>query len=328
MIKALGLAVAPDGFKLSFRRPPLSERSGLPVLIGMGDPVAGPLVGLFYDDPSTPAELAGPPDLTPAHSHPCDNFRIVMKGQLIVGQERYHHGEFRLQRTGRPYGRDGDAPHPDGNWRIILFSDRRGHRVRPTNPELRTEFASPSAIARTQERFGELLPVVLADDDDGVDGLITTITKPFSRLGHIDASFEESDGWKPIGEGGRIAVSVLGAHDVGPVVILQRTPPGAPATPRMTFASDLFRCVIAGSAEIDDGARLMGDTEGRPAGHVWAPVRAGAEGLDELIIVADRRGASPTAEERGANTTRATAKWVSTVDDLVGKLISQLLAPA
>src|ERR1700727_1480182 len=146
MIKALGLAVASDGFELSFRRPPLSRRSGMPVLVGMGDPVAGPLVGLFYDAPSTPSELAPPPDLTPAHSHPCDNFRVVMKGELIVGHERYHHGEFRLQRTGRPYGRDGDAPHPDGNWRIIIFSDRRGHRVRPTNPELRKEFASPSAI--------------------------------------------------------------------------------------------------------------------------------------------------------------------------------------
>ena len=71
------------------------------MLIGIGDPVVGPLVGLFYDAPSTPEQLAGAPDLAPAHSHPCDNFRIVMKGELWVGQERYHHGQYRLQKSMR-----------------------------------------------------------------------------------------------------------------------------------------------------------------------------------------------------------------------------------
>src|ERR1700704_3763558 len=143
MFAALGMDLDADAFDLSFREPPLSERSGQPMLIGMGDPVAGPLVGLFYDDPSTPEQLAAGPDLAPAHSHPCDNFRVVMKGELWVGQERYHHGEFRLQRSGRPYGSDGDAPHEEGNWRVITFCDRRGHRVRPTNQELRAQASSP-----------------------------------------------------------------------------------------------------------------------------------------------------------------------------------------
>src|ERR1700677_898441 len=191
MIGLVGLENSSEDLDLSYRRPPLADRSGAPVLIGIGDPVMGPLVGLFFDAPSTPEQLAGPPDLTPAHSHPCDNFRVVMKGELWVGQERYHHGEFRLQRSGRPYGRDGDAPHEEGNWRVIFFADRRGHRVRPTNPELRAQSSTPEMFARTQERMGDLLPVILPDDDDGVDGLVTTIDKPFSRLGHIDASFDE-----------------------------------------------------------------------------------------------------------------------------------------
>lgn len=323
MINVVGLEVSGDGVDLSFRTPPLSERSALPVLIGMGDPVAGPLLGLFYDAPSTPQQLAEPPDLAPAHSHPCDNFRIVMKGELWVGQERYHHGEFRLQRTGRPYGRDGDAPHPEGNWRIIFFSDRRGHRVRPTNPDLRAQYASPEAIAGTKERFGEVLPVVLADEDDGVDGLVTTIAKPFSKLGHIDGSFDDSAQWEPIGDGRHIAVSLMGVHDVGPVVMLQRTPPGQVATPAATFDSDVFRCVISGSGQADGTSFQMGDTMLRAGGRPWEEVVAGADGFDEVIIIGDRRGAVPA-------TSRAGTAWAEALGTLIAGLRAELgtLTPA
>ena len=321
MIKAVDLAVNDEEVELSFRRPPLSERSARPVLIGMGDPVAGPLVGLFYDAPSTPEELAEPPDLAPAHSHPCDNFRIVMKGELWVGQERYHHGEFRLQRSGRPYGRDGDAPHEEGNWRIIFFADRRGHRVRPTNPELRAQYADPDTIAKTKEHFGDVLPVVLADEDDGVNGLVTTIDKAFSKVGHIDASFREAGGWEPVGDGGRIAVSLLGVHAVGPVVILQRTPPGQLATPAATFDSDVFRCVIRGSYQQGGEAVQMGDCALRAGGRPWAAVVAGGDGLDEVIIVGDRRGAVPATTGPGAG-------WSDTVSGLVVRLQADLGALA
>jgi hypothetical protein len=320
MIGVVGLDADGDVLELSFRRPPLSARSAMPVLIGMGDPIAGPLVGLFYDDPSTPEQMAAPPDLAPAHSHPCDNFRVVMKGELWVGRERYHHGEFRLQRSGIPYGRDGDAPHSEGNWRIIFFADRRGHRVRPTNPELRAQSASPEAIARTKEHYGAVLPVILPDEDDGVDGLVTTIDKPFSRLGHIDASFDESGSWEPLGNGGRLAVSLMGVHDVGPVVILQRTPPGTIATPSVTFATDVFRCVVRGSHEHDGHVSEMGDTVLQSAGHVWDEVIAGPDGLDEVIIVGDRTGAIPTTEDD--------SDWVDVLQALVERLRTDLKTPA
>ncbi len=313
MIKAVGLRLDGDAVELSFRRPPLSERSGDPVLIGIGDPVAGPLVGLFYDGPPTPEQLAAPPDLAPAHSHPCDNFRVVMKGELWVGQERYHRGQFRLQRTGRPYGRDGDAPHPDGNWRIIFFADRRGHRVRPTNPELRAQYASSEAIAHTKEHFGEVLPVVLPDEDDGVNGLLTTIDKPFSKFGHIDASFEEAAGWEPVGVGSRVGVTLMGAHDLGPVVVVQRSASGELATPAMTVQSDVFRCVIGGSCRRGDMTMLMGDTIVQPGGRPWEAVVAGPDGLDEVIIVGDRRGLPPVAAGPGRD-------WADTVGNLVDRL--------
>ena len=316
MIGVVGLESNGEELDLSFRRPPLADRSGAPVLIGIGDPVVGPLVGLFYDAPSTREQLAGPPDLTPAHSHPCDNFRIVMKGELWVGQERYHHGQFRLQRSGRPYGSDGDAPHIDGNWRIIMFADRRGHRVRPTNPELRKAAASAEAEARTKEWVGDVLPVVLPDDHDGVDGLVTTIDKPFSKLGHIDASFSEAQTWEPVGAS-HLSMTLLGVHEAGPVVILQRTPPGAPATPPMTLGSDAFRCVIEGSYDLGGRVLEMGDTLVRAAQRPWEAAVAGPQGVDEVIVIADRRGAA-------ASVGTGDSEWADTVDAIVERLGGQL----
>ncbi|MGD9797345.1 MAG: hypothetical protein AB7H43_02160 [Acidimicrobiia bacterium] len=313
MIGAAGLDLPSDEFDLSFGKPPLNERSGMPVLVGIGDPVAGPLVGLFFDAPSTPEQLAGPTDLTPAHSHPCDNFRVVMKGELWVGRDRYHHGEFRLQRSGRPYGSDGDAPHVEGNWRVIFFADRRGHRVRPTNPELRAQYSSPEAIAMTKQHYGDLLPVILPDEDDGVDGLVTTVDKTFSRMGHVDGSFEEASTWRDFGDGRRVAVSLLGVHDVGPVVILQRTPAGAVATPAGTLGSDLFRCVIAGSHTRAGEPVVMGDMRFQAGGTPWEAVVAGPDGLDELLIVGDRTGAAMSADGPGAEWASALA---ATLDEL------------
>jgi hypothetical protein len=293
MFAALGMDLDADTFDLSFREPPLSERSGQPMLLGMGDPVAGPLLGLFYDAPSTPEQLAGPPDLAPAHSHSCDNFRICMKGELIVGQERYHHGEFRLQQSGRPYGQDGDAPHVEGNWRIIFFADRRGHLVRPTNPEIRAQYRA--AAPAISERYGDLLPELLDDDDGGVVGMVTNLTTPLSKLGHIDGSFRDTNLWGTLG-GSKVAAALLGLPDLGPVVLLLRTPAAQVAAPACTFGTEGFRLVIGGSYSLDGRERTMGDMRLQTSNTRWAPVIAGADGLDEVVILGDRRGAAPSVK--------------------------------
>lgn len=316
-MRAVGTDIPADVYDVSFRRPPLSERSAMPLLVGIGDDEYGPLVGLFYDDPSTPDMFLQKPDLAPAHSHPADNFRICMKGELWVGQERYHHGEFRLQRSGTPYGADGDAPHPEGNWRVISFADRRGFRVRPTNRELREQSATPEAFQTIRERFGPVLQSILPDEDDGIQGCVTTIDKKFSKLGHIDASLTESYTWEPMGNGGTIAVTLMGEHEVGPVYIVQRTPADTVAAPAATFGSDVFRIVVQGSARFGDDEFEMGDARFQAAGIEWPEVHAGVNGVVELIVVGDRRGASPsvTDDDHG---------WAGRLDELVSDLRSRL----
>jgi hypothetical protein len=311
-----------QAFDLSFRQPPLKERSGNPLLIGLGDPVAGPLLGLFYDAPSTPEQLAGPPDLAPAHSHSCDNFRICMKGELWVGRERYHHGEFRLQQSGRPYGSDGDAPHAEGNWRIIFFADRRGFAVRPTNPELRKQYAAATREA-SRGRLGDVVPELLDDEDPGVVGMATNLTTPLSRLGHIDGTFADTAGWGDLGDGSKVAGSLMGLPDLGPVVLLISTPAGKVASPAYTFGTDSFRLVIDGSYAVGGESRVMGDMRIHPAGVPWPEVVAGPEGLGHVLILGDRRGA--TAEVDGS---AAASRWAAQLGDLVAGMHAGLGAAA
>ena len=307
---------------LSFRRPPLDEQSGTPMLLAMGDPVAGPLLGLFYDAPSTPEQLTGPPDLTPAHSHSCDNFRICMKGELWVGRERYHHGEFRLQQSGRPYGSDGDAPHPEGNWRIIFFADRRGYAVRPTNPELRKQYAAATRDA-TRDRLGDLVPELLDDGDPGVVGMATNLTTPLSRVGHIDGTFADAGGWDGLGDGSRVAAALLGLHDLGPLVLLLSTPPGRVATPACTFDTDSFRLVVRGSCSWDGAEQVMGDMRVQPGGAAWQEVVAGPDGLHQVLILGDRRGAVARVGSSGRD-----QGWADQLGDLVGRMRTGLPAAA
>ncbi|MEX1008110.1 MAG: hypothetical protein WD271_09745 [Acidimicrobiia bacterium] len=316
MLAALGIDLDANTVDLSFREPPLSDRSGRPLMFGMGDAVAGPLLGLFYDAPSTPEQLAGPPDLAPAHSHSCDNFRICMKGELIVGQERYRHGEFRLQQSGRPYGQDGDAPHVDGNWRIIFFADRRGHLVRPTNPDIRAQYRA--AAPASQERYGDLLPELLDDDDGGVVGMVTNLTTPLSKLGHIDGSFRDAETWDTLGAS-KVAAALLGLPDLGPVVLLLRTPAAQIAAPACTFGTEGFRLIVAGSYTLDGRARTTGDMRFQAADTPWERVVAGPDGLDEVVILGDRRGAFATLhDESGAGA------WTRDFDSLLSSLRGRL----
>jgi hypothetical protein len=291
VVAAVGVDLGSDAVDLSFSRPPLSERPGQPLLLAMGDPVAGPLLGLFYDRPATPEELAGPPDLTPAHSHSCDSFRLCLRGELIVGQQRYAPGGFRFQRAGRPYGRDGDAPHVDGNWRTILFADRRGHLVRPTDPALRAQAAA--AAPEIAARYGPLLPVLLDDDDPGVAGLVTDLGEP-SAVGHVDGSFAGAGRWSALPDGTRVTAARLGLPELGPIVLLLRTPPGAVALGATTWGTDAVHLVAAGTGLVAGGAvRAAGDVRVQGPGTPWAEVVAGPGGVDHLLVLGDRRGAQP-----------------------------------
>jgi hypothetical protein len=63
----------------------------------------------------------------------------------------------------------------------------------------------------------------------------------------------------------------------------------------------------------------MGDTRFQAAGVPWEAVKAGPEGLDELIIVGDRRGAVPAVEGDSAG-------WASGLSSILEDLRHRLSA--
>ena len=89
---------------------------------------------------------------------------------------------------------------------------------------------------------------MLDDDDGGVVGMVTNLTTPLSKLGHIDGSFRDADPWDTSVHRGSPPRS-SGCPTSGPVVLLLRTPAAQVAAPACTFGTDGFRLVIGGSYE-------------------------------------------------------------------------------
>ncbi len=113
---------------------------------------------------------------------------------------------------------------------------------------------------------------------------------------------------------------VLGLPDLGPVVLLLRTPAAQVAAPACTFGTEGFRLVVGGSYTLDGQERTMGDMRFQAADTPWERVVAGPDGLDEVVILGDRRAASPRAldTEPGAPT------WPEEFDALVDSLRARL----
>ena len=133
---------------------------------------------------------------------------------------------------------------PRATGAIISFADRRGYAVRPTDPQLRTQYAE-AARAASRGPLAQVVPVVLEVDDPGVVGMATNLSTPLSRVGHIDGTFADAAGWDDIDDA-KIAAAMLGLPDLGPVVFLISSPAGRTATPPCTFDADTFRLIAGG----------------------------------------------------------------------------------
>jgi len=102
-------------------------------------------------------------------------------------------------------------------------------------------------------------------------------------------------------------------------MVLARTRPGAVAAGAFRVDTEVFHMVVRGSASIGGAEQLAGDMRVQRPGSPLDTVVAGPEGVDELIVFGDRRGATP--EFLGD-----TVGWPSVVVALRAELAQELAA--
>jgi hypothetical protein len=280
--------------------------------VPIGDEEVGPLVSFW----EAPPDVTVPP--YPAHMHGSDSFRLALKGEAPVGKEIYSQGKFRLQEGWKPYGADNFALGPEGGWFALSFTDRRGVRPHPVNKNVE------QMGSYEDEHLAWVLGIekgdLLSGDryvEAGPSGLVTHLEKASPKMSYVNGSFSRLDSWRSTETGNRVAVALMGDADVGPVWVFVASNPGCVSSPRCAFDTEVLRFVVRGSGRIGDDEYIEGDIRVQPKGLEADEVVAGRDGLQEVVVLGDRRGAIPPARTEGG--------WSTGLTETIKQLHARLL---
>lgn len=294
MLQVLGSTKATDDYvDVSFRHPEnwpmnLSGTAGTSVVIGREG--HGPNLGLL----AVPDGMDGEP--APAHGHGSDNFRIALQGALVMGRERYGAGDFRYQDGWKAYPNEiSEGP----LWLVVIFADQRGFRRRlakelePGTPEYDAEINIHLYLSQVFQIEADLVDPTKTS---GPAAQAVTLG-PMSNSGKLNGSFSDTSSWRQVSPAARAVVSLFGHPESGPVLLVQATEPYGVAMPRVRFDTEVCRLVIGGSYSIDGEIYERGDMRVQRAGTWSGPVVAGADGLQEFVLLGDRTSARPTLDD-------------------------------
>jgi hypothetical protein len=246
----------------------------LPIMVG--DDHCGPFVVLSYVEPS---EEQMP--LSFAHAHASDNWRISVRGTTNMGRDTYEQGQFRFHDGGVPYASDNFAWGPDGGYGIIMFADRRGFAIRPVKAEI------AERVVPAQEAAGAFLGIDMQDPCPGAPAIATTLG-PTTRA-HLDGGFETSEQWDEIAPGIRMAAGLLGEPSCGPVLVFLDCAADVEAVPTRMLGTETIVAPVAGSIVSAGTTLAQGDVRVDQADVEHAALVAGPDGVQLVLIVADRR---------------------------------------
>jgi hypothetical protein len=313
MLRVQGPTRVTDGYvELDFRRPggwPAQFGDMALTVVDLGEEERGPQIALTALSPGLSSPGAE------AHAHASDNFRVSVLGSLEMGRERYGPGEFRFQHGWKAYPSDNASHGPDGGWEILVMADRRGTRGRPVGP------GAPDIEAKNAYA-AQILEVVAGDmvsddpaDSSGPSALASTLG-PAANSGKLNGSFAEHDTWPTLDAATTATVTLMGDPSCGPVVVLAATQPHAVATSGLRVDTELYRAVVAGSFELDGRSYERGTMRIDRAGTSTGPAVAGADGLQQLLVIGDRRGLTATAGDG--------CEWWRALRDLVAPLQAEL----
>jgi hypothetical protein len=254
----------------------------LPMMVG--DETCGPFVVLSYVEPS---EEQMP--LSFAHAHASDNWRISVRGTTNMGRDTYEQGQFRFHDGGVPYASDNFAWGPDGGYGIIMFADRRGFAIRPVKAEIAAK------VVPGQEAAGAMLGIDMQDPCPGAPAIATTMG-PTTRS-HLDGGFDSSDRWEEIAPGVRMAAGIAGEPECGPVLVFLDCAAGAEAVSTRVLGTEVIVAPVAGSVDAAGNTLAQGDVRLEEADVEQPALVSGPDGVQLVLIVADRRALSSALED-------------------------------
>jgi hypothetical protein len=128
-------------------------------------------------------------------------------------------------------------------------------------------------------------------DDEGGSGpsRVWSTRGPIGNAAHRNGSFAEDKTWKPMTSDSRFSLTLVGDATRGPVIVSTSTPPGAECFAATTLPTEVFRVVVRGSCRSEAGEFVAGDAQVQAADVPWVSAFASDDGVDELILLGDRR---------------------------------------
>jgi hypothetical protein len=244
----------------------------------MGDPMGGPSVSLAITGRRFPKK-------TPVHKHKSDTFRMALGEPIVVGRRSYAHGEFRLQAVDTYYGPESWTDEVGTN-QLLVMADRRGGRPYLTTPELQTlSDMGRSAEEDLGEGFRQHPPdATIAHEMRNNFGVSI-------HAGHWDAGFTDTSAWPEIGDGVRLGVIAMGPLVDGMLFLCWDRPAGAPEVSSFVTGTDLAIIVVGGESVTPTRTLHRFGFRLHQQGSEVESSRPGPDGVQELWLLADRRGA-------------------------------------
>lgn len=276
----------------------------LPMMIG--DDRCGPFVALSY---TAPMDEQMP--LSFAHSHPSDNWRISVQGTTNMGRDTYEQGQYRFHDGGVPYASDNYAWGPDGGYGIIMFADRRGFAINPVKASIAEKLAPQQAAAAAG------LGIDMQDPCPGAPAIATT-QGPTVRA-HLDGGFDDTDQWRDLGRGVRVAAGLAGEPTSGPVLLLLDGAPGAEVLPARSMGTEVIVAPVSGTVDAAGTVLGQGHVRLEESGFAHPALVAGDDGAQVVVIVGDRRALRSAVAARQVGGALGDA-LPTILDDLDGQL--------
>jgi hypothetical protein len=217
---------------------------------------------------------------------------MSLLGTLPVGNDEYGPGDFTFRQGWKPYAKDNYANGEEGGWSALMFADRRGIRVRHVKHDGPAIGPMDQMLASWLGVEGDLVY------EDGADALgdssMHTTLDGVARTGaRVNGSFHDIAHWSQH-DGLGLAVGAVGDKASGPLVVMTTVAPGRAAFGSCTVDTDVVRVVVDGEVEIGTRQYQRGDLRVQEAGVPFEGAKAGAAGLHEVIVFADRRALKPS----------------------------------